>query len=258
MKNKITLLVTVFLVFIIFISFFVPHLMISPGTTIKVHSEIATDCFACHTAFLGSTENKCIACHQVSEIGLKTTKGQSIHKENNNVAFHQTLVVDDCIACHSEHKGVKPFRPIGQFSHELLDESIKQKCDSCHTKPGDNLHLNMNENCSSCHKQDNWTPATFEHDKYFRFDRHHPSDCSTCHIDNQYDIYTCYSCHEHSRSNIRGEHIEKGISDYEICVECHRSGDEDEAEYIWKMKRNGGKTPQNINYRRHYDDDDDD
>lgn len=32
------------------------------------------------------------------------------------------------------------------------------------------------------------------------------------------------------------EHVEEGIRDYENCVECHRSGDEDEAKRIWRSK----------------------
>jgi hypothetical protein len=56
-------------------------------------------------------------------------------------------------------------------------------------------------------------------------------------MDNDYSNYTCYGCHEHSRSKIREEHVEEGIYDYENCEECHRSGDEDEAKHLWKAKR---------------------
>ena len=53
---------------------------------------------------------------------------------------------------------------------------------------------------------------------------------------------TCYGCHEHSRSKIREEHLEEGIHDYENCVDCHRSGDEDEAKYLWRSRRlQGGR-----------------
>jgi hypothetical protein len=47
-------------------------------------------------------------------------------------------------------------------------------------------------------------------------------------VDNDYTRYTCYGCHEHSRSKIREEHLEEGIYQYENCVECHRSGDAEE------------------------------
>ncbi len=238
MKNKtITVIVAVNLAVLVFLVIFSPHLMISPGKPIGAHAELATDCFACHTPFIGSRPGKCIACHKVEEIGLKTTKGLVIDKEEKNVTFHQKLIKEDCVACHSDHKGVQAFRPIGQFSHRLLEPAVEKQCDSCHDNPGDVLHQKIEGNCSSCHTQERWTPATFDHDKYFRFDREHTTECSTCHIKNDYNNYTCYGCHEHSRSNIREEHNEEGIYQYESCVKCHRSGDEEEAERIWKMQR---------------------
>jgi len=157
---------------------------------------------------------------------------------------------------------VQAFRPIGQFSHKLLQQGLQEQCDSCHSGPGDALHLKIKGNCAGCHTQRAWLPATFEHEQYFRFDRHHETECATCHVDNDYANYTCYGCHEHSRSNIREEHVEEGIYDYESCVECHRSGDEDEAERIWRSKRFGSKHLRSLDgYRydedRHEQDDDD-
>jgi len=227
MKNRTLLLIVAgnLLVFVL-LALFVPQHMISPGKPIDAHARLADDCFACHTPFLGSTPDKCVACHKVAEIGLKTTKGLPIAKEKKNVAFHQKLVESDCVACHSDHKGVQAFRPISRFSHRLLEPGLQKQCDGCHTNPGDALHRQIKGNCGQCHTQEAWRPATFDHDRYFRFDRHHTAECTTCHRDNDYTSYTCYGCHEHSRSKIREEHVEEGIYDYENCVECHRSGDE--------------------------------
>jgi len=242
MKNRTIVLFIAFgLVGLVLSAIFVPHHMISPGKPIDAHAEYATDCFICHTAFIGSTSEKCIACHKVEDIGIKTTKGQSIAKEKKNVAFHQKLIKEDCVACHSDHKGVKPFRPISQFSHKLLEPALQKQCNDCHNNPGDTLHLKIKGNCSQCHSQEAWLPANFDHEEYFAFDRHHETDCDTCHVNSNYNTYTCYGCHEHSRSNIREEHIEEGIHDYEDCVECHRSGDEDQAKRIWRSKESDGK-----------------
>lgn len=240
MKYKTTLLiVAVNLAVILLLAIALPHLMITPGNTIEAHAEFATDCFACHTPFIGSQPEKCVACHKVAEIGLVTSKGMPIGKEQKNVAFHQKLLEADCVACHSDHKGVMAFRPISRFSHDLLEPALQEQCDSCHANPGDALHAKIKGNCAQCHSLAGWTPATFEHDEFFRFDRHHDTDCETCHMESDYSNYTCYGCHEHSRSKIREEHREEGIYDYENCVECHRSGDEDEAERVWRSKNNG-------------------
>ena len=217
-----------------------PLLLVSPGRTIDAHEEFAADCFACHTPLLGSRAGKCIECHKVDEIGLRTSRGVPIEHEKTKLVFHQKLVDADCVACHSDHRGVQPFRPIGRFSHELLEPALRDDCRACHGRPGDALHRRIEANCGDCHGQDGWLPATFDHAKYFRFDRHHRTACTTCHVDADYSAFTCYGCHEHSRAKIRREHLEEGIRDYENCAECHRSGDEDEAERLWKSKRRDG------------------
>jgi hypothetical protein len=265
-NNTVILIVAINLVAIILLAIFYPNLMISPGKPIDAHAKLATDCFACHTTFIGSPPEKCIACHKVAEIGLKTTKGLDIAKEKKNVAFHQKLVTADCVSCHSDHKGVQAFRPISRFSHNLLELTLQKQCDSCHTAPVDDLHQKAKGNCGQCHTQNAWMPATLDHDEYFRFDRDHNTDCVTCHIDNDYANYTCYGCHEHSRSKIREEHVEEGIRDYEKCTECHRSGDEDEAKRIWRSKdfKARGLSPIDTErytekkYKRRDHDDDDD
>lgn len=264
MKHKTTLLIVAAnLAVLILLAVTVPHLMISPGNPIQAHAGFADDCFACHAPFIGSTAERCISCHKVEEIGIKTTKGMPIGKEKKSVVFHQKLVERDCVACHSDHKGVKAFRPISRFSHDLLEPTLQKQCDGCHLNPGDALHFKIKGNCAQCHTFDGWTPATFDHDSYFLLDRDHDAECETCHVGSDYNNYTCYGCHEHSRSNIREEHYEEGIRDYENCVECHRSGDEDEAKWRWRSRRyeggeseyryKGGKERE-YRYRRHDDD----
>lgn len=238
MKPRIlTLIVVINLVALLAIALTMPELMISPGKTIEGHAAFAKDCFACHTPFVGSPPDKCVACHAVDEIGRFTTTGLPISNERKNVAFHQKLEENDCVACHSDHRGVKAFRPIGQFSHELLAADIVAQCDGCHTSPGDALHHNIAGDCDTCHTKQAWAPATFDHDRYFVLDRAHNAACSTCHVNNKYSAYTCYGCHAHSRAGIRAEHVEEGIYDFEDCVACHRSGDEHEAEY--RMRSSG-------------------
>ena len=74
-----------------------PQSMMAPGDPMQAHAEIASDCFACHTPFIGSRPEKCMVCHKVADIGLKTTKGMTISREKKNVAFHQKLVEEDCV-----------------------------------------------------------------------------------------------------------------------------------------------------------------
>jgi hypothetical protein len=258
MKHKIlAYIIGLGTILLVVLAIFYPHQMMSPGNVIDAHRELEKDCFACHAAFLGISSTKCIACHKIEEIGLKTTKGLSISNETKSVTFHQNLNANTCGSCHSDHKGVMPFRPISNFSHDLLDQTQLKQCESCHTQPGDALHLKIKDNCVQCHTISGWTPATFEHNRYFRFDRHHKTKCETCHVNNNYEKYTCYGCHEHSRSKIREEHVEEGIYNYESCSDCHRSGDEDEAKQNFRKKeRDNSSTQPFRKNKKHHDDDD--
>jgi len=208
------------------LAFVYPHLMVGPGKLIAGHAALETDCFACHSPFVGATAERCTTCHKPEEIGWLTTLGQPVQKPLTGTPFHQKLLKQDCLACHSDHAGVKRFRVEGRFNHALLQVDARKECQSCHKLPADSLHRQITGNCSQCHTQQKWVPATFDHDKYFVLDRDHNVKCATCHVRNDYSRYTCYGCHEHTPEKIRREHIEEGIRDFKNCVECHRSADE--------------------------------
>jgi hypothetical protein len=235
--------------------FVYPNLMVGPGKLIPGHKHLETDCFACHTPLGGAASSRCASCHKPQEIGRLTTAGRPVVKPLTATPFHQKLVSQDCVACHSDHAGVKRFRQQGRFDHALLNKETRAQCQSCHKSPTDTLHQKITGNCSQCHSQDKWVPATFNHDKYFTLDRDHDTRCVTCHVRNDYSRYTCYGCHEHSLSSIRREHIEEGIRDFDNCVECHRSADEHDIRGR-SGERAGGR--EGGHDRKQHDDDDDD
>jgi len=210
------------------LAFVYPHLMEGPGKLIPGHKSLESNCFACHAAFRGASSEKCVACHTPADIGRLTSAGQALTKPRTSTPFHQKLISQDCVACHSDHAGVKRYELKGGFKHDLLVQETRDQCQACHKAPLDALHKQITGNCIQCHSQEKWTPATFEHDKYFALDRDHDTRCVTCHVRNDYRSYTCYGCHEHTPSNIRRKHIEEGISQFDNCVECHRSANEDD------------------------------
>lgn len=226
MKGPVKLALAANLAVLAILAFAYPQLMVAPGKLISGHRALESDCFACHTAFGGTAAERCTTCHQPDQIGRLTTAGQPIAKPLTSTPFHQKLVKRDCLACHSDHAGVKRYRQVGRFDHSLLGPVSGQVCQDCHKPPADTLHQQITGNCLQCHSQVRWTPATFEHDRFFRFDRDHAVQCTTCHTRNDYKRYTCYGCHEHTPERIRGEHIEEGIRDFRNCHECHRSADE--------------------------------
>lgn len=216
--------------------FIYPELMVSPGKLIPGHKTLEGDCFACHAPLTGASSLRCTSCHKPADIGRLTTTGSVLAKPVTKAAFHQELSSQDCVACHSDHAGVKRFARTRLFDHDLLKKSTRDQCQSCHKSPADALHKQITGNCLQCHTQEKWTPATFDHNQYFVLDRDHNASCVTCHVRNDYSRFTCYGCHEHTPDNIRREHIEEGINKFDNCVECHRSANEDDIK-----GRNGGR-----------------
>ena len=205
--------------------FIYPHLMVSPGALSAAHAGLATNCFACHAPLIGATSARCISCHAVSDIGLRTTKGLPVVHATARVAFHQGLIATDCTACHNEHRGAQPDRSSRpSFSHALLPVETRENCAACHTAPKTAVHRDVTEGCTNCHSSERWKPATFDHAKFFVLDSNHSAECATCHVNNDTSKYTCYGCHAHQPDQIRAKHVSEGISSFENCAACHRNG----------------------------------
>lgn len=248
------LLLAVNLTAIAVLVFAFPHLMVGPGKLIPGHRHLDTHCFACHAALAGATSDRCVACHKPADIGRLTTTGQAIAKPLTSTPFHQKLISDDCVGCHSDHAGMRRFRQQGRFNHSLLKQETREVCQDCHKSPPDALHRQLTGNCGQCHNQAKWVPAAFDHSKYFELDRDHNDRCATCHSGSDYSRYTCYGCHEHTREGIRREHIEEGIRDFDNCVECHRNANEHDIRRGRGREEGRGKET----WQRDKSDDDDD
>ncbi|MBK5915766.1 hypothetical protein [Rhodocyclus purpureus] len=246
MNRIVKLVLAINLIALTVLVFIYPQLMVGPGKLIPGHAQLETDCFVCHAPFTGASSPRCVVCHKPEQIGRLTSLGLPITKPLTATPFHQKLISQDCVACHSDHAGVRRYRQHGHFNHALLQDATRRQCQTCHQAPGDALHRDIGANCSQCHREDKWSPATFDHDKYFVLDRDHNARCVTCHGGNDYRRYTCYGCHEHTPANIRREHLEEGIRKFDDCVECHRSADEHDIR--GGREGRGGK-------RRHDDDD---
>ena len=149
---------------LVVLAFAYPHLMVSPGPLVKGHADLATDCFACHAAWRGAASTRCTECHAVADVGLRTTKGVPIPVATVKASFHQELVEQDCIACHSDHQGPKlTKRSRKPFSHGLLKTAMRDRCASCHAAPSDTVHRDLELECGQCHQDRAWRPAHFDH-----------------------------------------------------------------------------------------------
>lgn len=188
-----------------------PTHLYAPGDLSKAHSAIK-ECGDCHKPFRQAPSSMCMnaQCHPSDKLAdpLKP-KG----------AFHSKVTGTDCIACHTEHKGISG-RITAKFDHDVFAEYAKE-CASCHKPPADDIHQYSVASCSVCHTTSRWSPAEFKHEK-FPITGDHKTTCLTCHAEKDYEKYTCLGCHEHNTQKIRQEHEEEGIRNYGDCLRCHR------------------------------------
>jgi hypothetical protein len=207
-----------------------PYYAVTPGVLIAGHEAKKNDCFACHSVLRGAPRTKCLACHPLATLGLATSAGGPVAKVNKKSNLLHQQLKGECSACHTEHRGRSRENAMAKFTHELLSAELLRDCASCHPeRPADGLHGEAAAQCAACHGTRAWKPATFEHGKYFRFDREHPARCADCHqTKGTYAGYTCYGCHEHTPANMASEHREEGLANFEACVKCHRSANKHE------------------------------
>jgi len=209
-----------------------PHLMLSPGPLVAAHATIGADCQACHAPWRGATSARCIACHAVADIGVKTTAGATLRPDTARVAFHQQLIEQDCMGCHGDHVGARVAEELDHsFAHALLRPSARADCGGCHQRPSDRVHRDIRIGCATCHTSERWKPSDFNH---ARLDSTALAQCEGCHAAPVDALHrqvkgSCGACHgqvtwtpatfEHARFfELDGDHDAS-------CATCHVGGD---------------------------------
>lgn len=207
-------------------------------------AHFSTDCANCHKNGYTALPTSCINCHQ--------TNFNSTTNPN-----HAALAIPtDCQTCHTTNPGWKPATfSIHDNYYQLIGAhaSIANNCASCHNGNYNNTpntcyachtsdynttlnppHVSsgFNTECQSCHSQNAWKPANWDHDgQYFPIysGKHNGkwNTCADCHtVQSNYAIFSCIDCHEHNKTKMDDEH--QGISGYVYasneCLSCHPKG----------------------------------
>lgn len=206
-----------------------PFHSLTPGTLREGHRAQKNDCFSCQTLLAGAPAAKCSVCHRTADMGLRSVKGELLPNARPRSQLIHKVVGGECAACHTEHGGRLGPNATRRFTHELLPASLAGGCAACHSadRPTDSLHAAASAECTPCHATKGWKPATWDHDRSFRFDRHHPARCLDCHRPGTgMKVYSCTGCHEHSPDRLESKHREEGITNLDKCRRCHPSGSE--------------------------------
>jgi hypothetical protein len=213
----------------------------------------------------------CALCHVNGQFNGTTTDCYTCHTTNyNNAANHQSSQYPHtCTTCHN----TTAWQP-STFNHAttafpLTGAHITTACQLCHVNgqfagtPSDcyfchqtdyNGATNPNHNaahfptaCQTCHTTITWNGATFDHDgPYFPIysgnHRNEWTTCADCHTNAaDFAVFSCITCHEHSRSNTDGEHDEVSGYTYTAtsCYTCHPRGNGgDRSPHIQNRQRN--------------------
>ena len=204
-----------------------PHTLINPGELSNGHQKFNNDCFSCHTPFQGVHNMKCIACHQLDKIGLKSDN--IVVLLSKNISFHKALTRQNCTACHLDHQGIFPDQKL-TFEHTLLDPITVQNCLNCHQKQEDVLHSALAGTCNSCHNFENWKTVTrFDHEM---INKDQSQNCLSCHQKPKDKLHSrivtnCLSCHSVTKwKPATFEHSLYFVLDQDHntdCIVCHKN-----------------------------------
>jgi hypothetical protein len=196
----------------------------SPGPLSSSHADLDTPdkCNECHTGGRNLSNDKCLGCHDHSDMNARIASGKG---------FHSSALVKgkQCESCHLEHKG-RGYDPMGwssirggqnQFDHKLagwplVGKHAAIKCEDCHKKrdkQGLRTYLGNDQLCGSCHEKDQphgnlrgemlkcerchgqsvWKPAR----KDMEFDHQDPKQASMPLVGSHVDV-SCDKCHPKS------------------------------------------------------------
>jgi hypothetical protein len=182
------------------------------------HKDVA--CFACHFGNrYKSTPQQCVSCHAPDDVhrgergakcgdchatsGWKTAKFD--HAKETGFALQGAHARIDCADCHRGGR---------------LHDPLPRDCQGCHR--GEDAHAGrFGGKCQTCHGNEAWLPATFDHARDTQWPLEGLHEKVACHACHTADVATqkldtsCLSCHR-----ARDVHSGKlGID----CAQCHTS-----------------------------------
>jgi len=188
-------------------------------------------CNDCHNAEFLSTSNPnhnaigitvdCIECHTTDPGWIPATFPN--HNDYYQLNGAHAIIANDCASCHEGDYNNTPNTCIGCHQDEYNNT----------TNPN-HLNAQFPTECIECHTEDDWIPATFDHDgQYFPiYSGDHEgewSDCIDCHTNpSNYMEVDCISCHDNPDTDDDHDGISGYVYASTACLACHPTGSADE------------------------------
>ncbi len=226
--------------------------LVMPGVLSKAHADLESDCSKCHTPFKRAEQSElCLGCHDHQAVAADIRDKRGFHGTAPPVEGAE------CRSCHPEHKG-RDADIIGlersSFPHDFTDyplrgAHVRVSCEGCHDPDkafrdarascadchaaADVHRGELGKDCESCHTEERWREARFDHGKTkFPLEgKHRDVACALCHAGERYSgiPMDCVGCH-------RVDDVHRGRFG-DACESCHTSGQ-------WKTQNfdHAGKT----------------
>jgi hypothetical protein len=211
------------------------------------HASIANDCAACHNGDYNNTPNTCSGCHTPdfnaslnpnhTALGLPTDCAMChttapdwmpasfpIHNDFYMLNGAHAVIANDCAACHNGNYNNTPNTCFGCHAAEYNN-----------AKNPDHKGAQFSTDCTTCHTENAWVPATFDHDAQFFpiYSGEHEGEwnqCTDCHINpNNYAEFSCTVCHLNPETNDHHQGIPGYNYNSPSCFACHPNGSANDA-----------------------------
>ena len=186
----------------------------------------------------------CANCHTANRAVPKMQDCGSCHEDR-----HGTRMTAPCATCHTPRTWA-PDRTLDAHRRTrfpLVGVHAVQACRACHARAGfgdfrearpacENCHLDTVRaraphpphvgvafltRCDRCHGADAWSPAHFDHDRFWRLTgAHRDAACDGCHAGGRFEgtPRECAACHDGEQARSAVDH---GAFDDDDCAQCH-------------------------------------
>ncbi|MBE9536334.1 MAG: hypothetical protein IMF07_04060 [Proteobacteria bacterium] len=190
-----------------------PAPLYSPGEVTEKHIKLR--CSDCHRPFKKVPTESCSItdCHGSGKIGKKDAIKD----------LHDKLQGENCLVCHTDHKGLNG-KITFAFDHKDLPENAR--CSDCHMTEGIKAHKDKYGNrCRDCHTTKAWKPASFSHDKVTA------TVCIDCHRADGIKAHkgkygdACKGCH--TTKDWKAISFSHDKEKTTSCVDCHKGPKDD-------------------------------
>ncbi|MEZ4918994.1 MAG: hypothetical protein R2792_07775 [Saprospiraceae bacterium] len=193
------------------------------------------DCIECHTGGdYTNTPNTCVACHQADYDG-------TTNPDHDNIG-----ITTDCETCHNPSGWDPALFPIHDNYYQLNGAhlAIADDCATCHNGDYNNTPNTCIEchqtdydgandpnrkqsfptDCTQCHDENAWVPASFDHSIWPLEGEHLNADCIECHTVYYTTPNTCVACHQADYDEQQPDHDNIGINTIAKPVTTHLAG----------------------------------